>query len=140
MQSQLGLALLQSLARVEMKLDALLNAKAIPQGGLTEIDKQLLRDMTPKQHATAQMIMRGASNAEIAERLGVTENTAKVHVRLLAKKLGVRNRAQIVSRLQPLFRGVNGDEYRAASGGLPLDWDETFERNPLNNIVRRLHD
>jgi len=133
--SQLGIALLQQLARVELKLDALINSGK--EQGVSDDDVRLLRSMTAKQHATAQMLLRGASNQEIADRLGVTENTAKVHVRLLAKKLGTRNRSQIVARLQPIFRQITDEEYRKTSEGLPLTWDEEYDSNPLNDIVRR---
>ena len=55
----------------------------------------LLHGWTIKQHVCLQMLLRSASNEEIAERLGVTVNTAKVHVRTLMKKLKVSSRASI---------------------------------------------
>ncbi|MFQ6102090.1 MAG: response regulator [Anaerolineae bacterium] len=40
------------------------------------------------------LIVRGYSNQEIAEELGITRNTVKNHLRSILAKLGVRNRAQ----------------------------------------------
>ena len=42
------------------------------------------------------MIATGATNAEIAERLGVGEATVKTHVNRAMTKLGVSSRAQAV--------------------------------------------
>ena len=78
--------------------------------------------MTTKQFAALQMLMRGASNAEIAGRFNVSENTAKVYVRTIAKKLGVNTRAQIVREMLPILSTVDDNSYGLASGGLPLYW------------------
>ena len=40
----------------------------------------------------------GATNAQIADQLVVSESTVKSHVRHILRKLGVVNRAQAVSR------------------------------------------
>lgn len=84
------------------------SAKVVPWG------MQQLHGLTPKQHATLQMLMRGASNAEIAERLNVEESTAKVHVRALAKKFGVRRRSQIVLAAGQ-FANTSSDQLEALS-------------------------
>jgi DNA-binding CsgD family transcriptional regulator len=42
----------------------------------------------------------GRSRAEIAERLGVSENTAINHCRNIYAKLGVQSRAELVEKLQ----------------------------------------
>ena len=58
------------------------------------------------------MLADGETNARIAERLVVSEDTVKTHVKHILRKLGVRNRSQAVSRY---FRT------RDAHGATPLD-------------------
>lgn len=85
---------------------------------------------TAKQHATVQMLINQKPNAKIAEVMGVTENTAKVHVRTVAKKLGVKKRHEIVFKLAPAMETIDPKSYQTFSGGLPKDW---FEKYSLNN-------
>jgi DNA-binding CsgD family transcriptional regulator len=82
-----------------------------------------LPHLTTKQHAALQMLLRGASNQEIAERFGVTVNTAKVYVRGLFAKFDVHNRASVVIVARDRFEAVPEAEYVRWSGGLPKDWD-----------------
>jgi DNA-binding CsgD family transcriptional regulator len=87
---------------------------------------EYLPTMTTKQHAVLQMLLGGKSNQDIADRFGVTDNTAKVYVRSIAKKLGVNTRAQIVARTLTAYNSIDESSYRMVAGGLPKDWDENF--------------
>jgi DNA-binding CsgD family transcriptional regulator len=98
-------------------------------GGLASVDTDVLgrlRGMSMKQHGTLQMVLRGASNQEIADRFGVSVNTAKVYVRSIAGRLGVHLRTQIVATAVQAIRDMPDAEYRKISRGLPKDWDETW--------------
>jgi DNA-binding NarL/FixJ family response regulator len=44
------------------------------------------------------MLAEGETNARIAQRLVVSEDTVKSHVKHILRKLGVHNRSQAVSR------------------------------------------
>jgi DNA-binding NarL/FixJ family response regulator len=49
---------------------------------------------TQRQLEVARLLVQGRSNKQIANQLGVFEGTVKVHVRDIARKLGVNNRTQ----------------------------------------------
>jgi len=49
------------------------------------------------------LLSQGLSNSEIATRLFITPSTAKVHVRNIFAKLGVRTRLQAALRAHELF-------------------------------------
>lgn len=50
--------------------------------------------LTSRQEAVLALIRDGASNKEIADRLGITEGTVKAHLTTIFRALGVANRAQ----------------------------------------------
>ena len=94
--------------------------------------------LTLKQHGTLQMLLDGKSNAEIAERFDVSEDTAKVYVRTIAKKYEVNTRAQIVMATLEEFNSVGDDVYQGISGGLPKDWHSNFsEPDPFADLYSR---
>ena len=105
-------------------------ASGIVFGKLTEEERDfvvsMLQDMTPKQHATLQMLMNGKKNQEIAERFGVTLNTAKVFVRTVMKRLKVKRRADVMRYVYPVLRVMDDATYRKMSSGLPVSWDEDY--------------
>jgi DNA-binding NarL/FixJ family response regulator len=68
----------------------------------TPADDEALGDvsepLTPRERETLELLGHGLSNREIAERLGVSEHTAKFHVASICGKLGASSRTEAVSR------------------------------------------
>lgn len=54
--------------------------------------------LTPREVQVLEVLETGASNREIAGRLGLSENTVKVYVRHLMRKMNARNRLELASR------------------------------------------
>ncbi|MDI4648294.1 helix-turn-helix transcriptional regulator [Cohnella hashimotonis] len=52
--------------------------------------------LTSRERGVADLVAEGRSNAEIAERLFISETTVKKHVAHIFKKLNVRSRAQLI--------------------------------------------
>jgi len=53
---------------------------------------------TPREREVLELVADGLSNKLIAEKLGISEHTAKFHVRSLLDKLGADTRAELVAR------------------------------------------
>lgn len=53
-------------------------------------------DITKKETAILDLVVKGFSNKEISEQLNITELTAKTHLRNIYKKFNVNNRTQLV--------------------------------------------
>jgi PAS domain S-box-containing protein len=59
---------------------------------------ELAKLLTPRQVEILGLIAEGLSNADISDRLYLSESTVKWHIRKLLRALGVSNRAQAVAR------------------------------------------
>jgi len=90
---------IRAVARGEAALDAAVQHHVIAAavsdapGGAGELPDGL----TPREAEVLALIADGLSNAEIAERLVVTEATVKSHINHVFTKTGVRDRAQAVT-------------------------------------------
>ncbi len=100
--------------RKDADAEILLAAVRAVAAGRTFIDpslgRQLLRtdsaheELTPREAEVLRQVALGRTNKEIANGLGVSEETVKTHVGHLLGKLQVENRAQAI--VQALKRGV----------------------------------
>jgi len=91
-------AMLEGIRRGESPISGVLAAKllrefrnpettATPESGLQE-------ELTPRETEVLELLVTGANNREIAEKLDITENTVKIHLRNILEKLHLRNRIQ----------------------------------------------
>jgi len=70
----------------------------VPAGQPFEVNSQKVAELeiTPRELETLELIARGLSNREIAEKLFVSENTVKTHSSRVFDKLGAKRRTQAV--------------------------------------------
>ncbi len=83
----------------EIYAPADLERAGIAADGLQVVGAEVL---TPRELEVAAMLVKGASNKEIARALDLQEVTVKLHVRNLCRKLDTKNRTQIAVRLAQL--------------------------------------
>lgn len=60
--------------------------------------------LTPRELDVLQLLVQGASNKEIARRLGISASTVKFHVRSIVDKLGADGRTDAVANA--MRRGI----------------------------------
>lgn len=60
-------------------------------------DQASHKRLSPREQETLELVRRGLSNRDIGVALGVSENTAKAHVKAILLKLGVADRAEAVA-------------------------------------------
>lgn len=63
-----------------------------------EIFHRAFSDLTPAQHLVTKLILRGHSNVSIAENLGITEGTVKMHRYNIYKRLQISSQAELFQR------------------------------------------
>jgi DNA-binding NarL/FixJ family response regulator len=70
-----------------------------------------IEELTPREHEVLELVAQGATNAEIAAQLGISENTVKFHMKNILQKLHASNRAEVVA-------------YALKSGLIPIPPDD----------------
>jgi DNA-binding NarL/FixJ family response regulator len=57
-------------------------------------DQQVGRELTARENSIVRYVASGLRNAEVAERLSITESTVKSHLNNIFQKLGLRDRSK----------------------------------------------
>jgi RNA polymerase sigma factor (sigma-70 family) len=90
--------MLHGVLRGEAPLTGIMAAKILQEFQSPQItrtaEKKKVDELSDREMDVLKLIVEGMSNKEIAEKLSVTENTVKVHVRTTLEKLHLRNRVQ----------------------------------------------
>ncbi|SDG45493.1 LuxR C-terminal-related transcriptional regulator [Roseospirillum parvum] len=85
----------------EKLLDALAQVAAgrmvFPFVDVARLDTRPLDHLTGRERQLLAALADGLTNAQMAERLGISLNTVKFHLKNLFEKLGITNRAQAVA-------------------------------------------
>ena len=55
--------------------------------------------LTRRQQNIAEAVAQGLNNKEMADRMGITENTVKTHLANIYKKLGINYRTELIDML-----------------------------------------
>jgi len=77
---------------------------------------------TLRQHLVIQAVVEGWKNDKIASFMNISPITVKTHLKGAADKLGVSRRAEVATAGAAMLAATDAEEYRRASGGLPIDW------------------
>lgn len=77
----------------------LVSVRARGTGGAPHRDLRRRFALTARQAEVATLLAAGASNAQIAAALGVTEHTARRHTEAVMRKMRVESRAQVAAKV-----------------------------------------
>jgi DNA-binding CsgD family transcriptional regulator len=101
---------LRELRDDELRLDAGTGPprRAPAHAGPRTGDGPRLDLLSAREHEVLRLLVTGASNLEIAERLVLAEGTVRSHVRRIAGKLGATGRADVVARYLRLMDRARG--------------------------------
>ena len=69
----------------------------IPYIDIAELSDSPLSSLTVRERELLEVLARGWTNQQIANRTGISENTVKYHLKNLYEKLGARNRSMAVA-------------------------------------------
>lgn len=140
--AELKMILVGISSRLE-RIEAALGAESYGNRAAVEgpSGKTEVADFTTRQHVVMQAVVQGWDNEKIARWMGISPITVKSHLKGAADKLGVTKRAEVAVAASALLSGADADEYRLASGGLPIDWVDSAEvlSGPEDDPLRELY-
>ena len=90
---------IRAIARGEMLLSPTVAAKVVQQLARTRQEKEreadALQALTPREREVFHLVAQGYTNAEIAERLVLSEKTVKTHLRNISNKLNLSGKSEM---------------------------------------------
>lgn len=93
------------LASLEIAISnyAMKSNRLVPVINIEKINRHLLSQLSDREFEVMQLIYEGRTNNQIAEKLFVTVNTIKVHIKNAYLKLDASSRATAIMRLRELM-------------------------------------
>ena len=67
-------------------------------------------ELTERELEILRIVTTGATNQQVAEQLGISENTVKTHVRSMLDKTGFRSRTELAIKARVLGIAISNDE------------------------------
>jgi len=101
---ELSLKAIRAVSRGELWLSRACLARALAElagqatPGPTACDVAVARGLTPRERQVVELLRSGCTNKEIAQRLGIMEDTVKKHLQGVFAKLGVHRRTLVAMR------------------------------------------
>ena len=90
---------IRAIARGEMLLSPAAADRVVQRLARTRREKEreadALQALTPREREVFRLVAQGCTNAEIAERLVLSEKTVKTHVRNISNKLNLRGKGEM---------------------------------------------
>jgi FixJ family two-component response regulator len=123
-------AMRRQLDRIEGKVDALFAVRSKEREGEAKRMRAMVGQLTPKQHATVQMVVAGATEVQVAERLGVSRNTAKLHKAAALHKVGANSVAELARWWREMCVELSEREYSEISG-VPRTWAASWREGDV---------
>lgn len=80
--------------------DAALVSRALDEAGARSAATAGEDALTPREREIVEMVAEGLRNRAIAQRLGISEGTVKLHLHHVYEKLGVSGRVELLLRVQ----------------------------------------
>ena len=90
------LTCLEAVVRGRRWLDQEVMQRAMQLAMSPDSPRDPLEALSARERAVASLAQRGLRNKEIADELGLTEGTVKVHLHKVFEKLGVRGRTELI--------------------------------------------
>ena len=61
---------------------------------------ELSKELTKRERQVAELAAKGLRNAEIADALGITENTVKHNLKIIFQKMNIDRRSKLIDMLR----------------------------------------
>ena len=83
-----------------------------------------IKELSGREREISVLVARGFTNEQIGEKLDIAKPTVKTHLRNIYSKIGVHDRAQLVSRMLKSEAGFWNVEYHKLMRGLHQAQDD----------------